>query len=222
MNILVIAPHPDDETLGCGGTILKYKDKGHRLYWLILTRMSESVGFSAAAIRRRRRQIRSVSRAYGFRKIYELDFEATRLDEYPLAGVVRKISEVVNEVEPAIVFLPNRSDIHSDHRQAFSAGISCTKSFRYPFIKKILMYEVPSETDAVPAANKKGFCPNAFVDISSYMKKKISIMKIYKGELQKRPLPRSARAIEALAALRGAVVGCDFAESFTVIRDLML
>ena len=113
----------------------------------------------------------------------------------------------------------NRSDVHSDHRIAFQAIYSCTKSFRKPFIERILMYETLSETEFVPALSENVFIPNVFVDISNYMDKKLEIMQIYKSEIMEGNLPRSLNAIKMLAAFRGSRIGTDYAEAFMLLFE---
>ena len=132
--------------------------------------------------------------------------------------MVPKISDVFNEVKPEIVYCVNRSDAHSDHRITFDAVMACTKSFRYPFIKKVLMYECISETEFAPVLPEKVFSPNYYVDISEYFKGKLETMKSYKSELDDHPFPRSLKNIEALAIFRGASVGVEYAEAFQLLK----
>jgi LmbE family N-acetylglucosaminyl deacetylase len=96
--------------------------------------------------------------------------------------------------------------------------MACTKSFRYPFIKKVLMYECISETEFAPAFPEKAFVPNYFVDITEFFNKKIEIMKVFESEIAEHPFPRSLRNIEALATFRGATAGCEYAEAFQVVK----
>jgi LmbE family N-acetylglucosaminyl deacetylase len=133
---------------------------------------------------------------------------------------VDKISKIINDLKPNIVYLPFKSDVHSDHRTIFEAVYSCTKSFRYPFIKKIYMMETLSETEFAPSTKESNFIPNVFVDISAYIDKKIEIMRIYESELGNHPFPRNERNIKALATFRGATAGCDYAESFMLLREI--
>lgn len=218
--VLVIAVHPDDETLGCGGTLLKHKALGDEVHWLIATEMKSEDGFDEAVVSRRDKEIVDVANAYGFKSIHKLGLSAMKVDEYSVGDLVSRISGVFNHVMPDTVYLPFKSDIHSDHRAVFNAAYSCTKSFRYPFIKKILMIETPSETDFAPSTKEDSFVPNIFVDVSDYMEKKIKIMKIYESEVSVHPFPRSERCIEALAVLRGAAAGCVYAESFVLLKEI--
>lgn len=220
MKVLVIAVHPDDETLGCGGTILKHVDKGDDVNWLILTDVSESLGFSKEFCKKRKHQVKCVSSKYNFERIYELGLPATKLHDIDFSDLISKISSVINEVKPEIVYMVNRSDIHTDHQIAAKAIISCTKSFRYPFIKRILMYECISETEIAPTLPENVFVSNVFSDITEYIDEKIEIMNIYKSEVQEVPMPRSIENIKALARFRGSTVNVEYAEAFMLIRDL--
>ena len=122
------------------------------------------------------------------------------------------------EVKPEVIYSLNRSDAHSDHRYLSDAVMSCTKSFRYPFIKKVLMYECISETEFAPAFFEKVFIPNYFVDITKYIDKKLEIMRIFESELGEPPFPRSLENIKALARFRGSSIGFHFAEAFQVVK----
>ncbi|QZY54307.1 PIG-L deacetylase family protein [Crassaminicella profunda] len=219
MKILVVSVHPDDETLGCGGTILKHNRLGDELYWLILTRCDESLGFKKDFIKKRKLQIQKVSKEYGFKKVYELDFLTTKLHNVDFSKLIDKISNVINEIKPEIIYMNNRSDIHTDHQVAAKSIMSCTKSFRYPFIKKILMYECISETEIAPSLPENIFIPNVFSDITDFIDKKIEIMSMYESEVQNPPLPRSLENIKALARYRGASCGVNYAEAFMLIRE---
>ncbi len=220
MNIVVFSTHPDDETLGCGGTLLKSKDNGEILYWIICTRIYEEFGYSRNFIAKRDKEINNVSMQYGFEKIFELDVPTTKLDSFPRDILVDKISKIFDDIKPNIVFLPHRGDVHSDHRIVFDAGYSCTKSFRHKSIKKILMMETLSETEFAPALEECSFIPNYYVDISKYLDEKIKIMKLYKSEIKRHPFPRSERNIKSLASFRGASAGCKAAESFVLLKEI--
>ncbi len=220
MKVLVMSVHPDDETLGCGGTLLKHKMEGDEIFWLIATDMKVKDGFSKEKIAARDKEIETVSLKYNFRKTVRLGFPASKLDKMPVADLVDKISRVFNMIKPEIIYLPFRHDIHSDHRVFFEAAYSCTKSFRQSSIKRILMMEVISETEFAPALKARIFVPNHFVDITETIKNKIDIMKIYKSELKKHPFPRSIKNIRALATFRGAAIGAKYAEAFMVLKQV--
>ncbi len=217
---LIIAVHPDDETLGCGGTLLKHKANGDKIHWLIVTNIKESDGFQKDLVTRRNNEINKVSKMYAFDSVHKLGLSTMTVDEYSMSELIRKISKVINEVKPNIIYLPFKSDVHSDHRHVFDASYSCTKSFRYPFIKKIYMVETLSETEFAPSTKEDSFIPNVFVDISNFMDKKLEIMRVFKSEMGEHPFPRSERNLLALATLRGATAGCDYAESFVLLKEV--
>ena len=214
--ILVVAVHPDDETLGCGGTLLKHKANGDEIYWLIITGLDDR--FDEKIIKKREEEIIKVSKMYNFDDIYKLDFPTMKVDELSMSELISKISKVFNQVQPNIIYLPFKNDVHSDHRKVFEATYSCTKTFRYNFIQKIYMMETLSETDFADITYN--FIPNVFVDITNFFDKKIQIMKIYKSELGEHPFPRSIETIEALSKIRGAQAGCKFAESFMLLKEI--
>mgnify|MGYP001796507939 CR=1 FL=1 len=140
------------------------------------------------------------------------------LDSNSVLTMIPKISNIFNAIQPEVVYVMNRSDAHSDHRYTFQAVLACTKSFRYSFIKKVLMYECISETEFAPALPENVFIPNYFVDVTDHFKKKLETMKIYASELGEHPFPRSLRNMEALAVFRGASIGVEYAEAFQLIK----
>jgi N-acetylglucosamine malate deacetylase 1 len=219
--VLVVAPHPDDETLGCGGTLLRHRAQGDQIHWLIVTDMSVGQGYSSEQVLARGREIETVRAAYGFSSTTNLKLPAAALDTIPMAQLVRGIAETLERIQPATLFVPFSGDIHTDHRITFSAVISASKWFRARSIKKILTYEVLSETDAAIAIDAPGFRPNVFVDVSKTLDDKIRIMKLYGGELGEFPFPRSEKAIRALACVRGAAAGLEAAESFVLLKEIV-
>jgi N-acetylglucosamine malate deacetylase 1 len=216
--IIVIAAHPDDEILGAGGTLLKHKHNGDLLSWLIVTKVSEEHGFSKQRVLTRQNEIEKVKKMAGFSSIYQLNYPTMSLNSESVNKMIPEISSIFLEFEPEIIYVMNRSDAHSDHRYTFDAVVACTKSFRYPFIKKVLMYECISETEFAPPLPEKAFIPNYFVDISDFFDKKIEIMQVYESEMGEHPFPRSIENIKSLAVFRGASVGVKYAESFQIVK----
>lgn len=219
--ILVIAVHPDDETLSCGGTLLKFKEEGAELSWLIVTNVHENKGWDSAFVEKRQVEIDEVSKLYGFENTYKLDYPTTELDQVHMNELVGRISEVINKLEPDTIILPNRSDVHSDHDVAFRAAYSCTKNFRYPFIKNIMMGETLSETEFAPSLSENAFVPNVFVDITKFFDQKLKIMAIYESEVMEEWQPRSLSSIESLARYRGSRIGKKYAEAFTLLVNIL-
>ena len=218
MKILVVAPHPDDETLGVGGTILRYKSEGHSVAWLIVTNIQQEHGFIEERVNKRASEINKVTEFFNFDEVFKLEFPTTKLDMLPIRNIVEKFSEIINNFCPDEIFVPHLGDIHTDHKVVHNAVLSCTKWFRYPFIKKILAYETISETEFGLDANQN-FSPNVFIDISKYLDKKISAMKIYSSEIGEFPFPRSRETIESLARIRGSSSGFMAAEAFQLLRE---
>lgn len=215
---LVVAPHPDDEVLGVGGTLLRRKAEGVNVAWLIVTDISVQSGWSEAKVKQRADEVKRVSELFGFDEVFTLNFPTTRLDCVPMSDLVAGISEVFKSFEPEEVFVPHPSDVHTDHRMVFDAAASCTKWFRYPSVKRVLAYETLSETDFGLGTNQ-GFRPNVFVDIEPFIDDKLRAMDIYASELGVFPFPRSHETIKALAALRGAASGFKAAEAFELLRE---
>lgn len=217
--VLVVAVHPDDETLACGGTLLKHRHSGDKIFWLIVTSMSPGKCCSQAQLSKRDGQIAKVANLYKFSGVYRLNFPAAELCRVNHGLLVRDIASIFNQVKPSVVYLPFKNDIHSDHRIVFDAAYNCTKTFRYPWIKKVLAVETISETECAFCHGKAVFKPDVFSDISGFLEKKIEIMKVYKGEMHKHPFPRSAKNIEALATFRGSMAGYKYAEAFMLLKE---
>ncbi len=219
-DILVVAPHPDDETFGCGGTLLKACDAGNRVHWLILTEMTESAGYSAERITTREREIEAVSEAFGFQSIHRLGYETAALDIAPVGEVVKRISDIVSEVQPSDVYLPFPGDAHTDHKISFDAALSCTKWFRAPSIRRVLAYETLSETDIVRRPGGLDFIPSLYENITDWSAKKRSIIELYGEEVGEAPFPRSLEIVDAKEKVRGAEAGYAAAEAFMLLKEV--
>lgn len=220
-SILVVAPHADDETLGCGGTILRFRAQGYKVHWLLVTGMSEHSGFSKARIESRKKEIDTVANFYDFNSVHELNYPPAGLDTLSKGSIVASISAVVNEIRPEMVFTPYRNDAHSDHEVVFDSVMSAVKSFRTPFVKKVLAYETLSETDFGMKPEDGGFKANVFIDIQDYLDRKISILEVFESEIGEFPFPRSRKALTSLAYLRGAQCNAEAAEAFMLIKEII-
>ncbi len=218
MKTLVVAPHPDDELLGCGGTILRRKTEGFKLGWLIVTGISEEFGWLQDRVIQRDDEIAKVATGLGIDQVFNLRLPTTKLDTIPMSELIQHLSQVFNEFEPEEVMVPHRGDVHSDHRIVFDAASACCKSFRYPSVRRILSYETLSETE-LGLDPQAGFYPNVFFDISNFLEQKIELLKIYQSELNTFPFPRSEDAVRALAKYRGASAGFLAAEAFQLLKE---
>ncbi len=217
--VLVVSAHPDDETLGAGGTLLKFKKQGDKIFWLNFTNKAVESGYSIKDVKRRMGEIAEVNKVYSFDGFFDFGLKPAYLSKYPRNVLIERTKLVLAEIKPSVVILPFKHDAHSDHRIVFDTVYSCTKVFRAPFIKEILMMEILSETEF--SRSDKGFVPNYFVDISGFLDKKIKIMKNYKDEIGKHPFPRNALNMRSLAVFRGATARCQFAESFVLLKKIL-
>mgnify|MGYP001488737733 CR=1 FL=1 len=217
--VLVVAPHPDDETLGCAGTLLRHRFADDEIHWLIVTAMQEQHSFTRESVRARDLEISEVDSAFGFKSVTRLDHPTARLDQVGLATLIQQIQETLERVSPNILYLPFPGDAHSDHRIVFNAAAACTKWFRNPSIDRTLAYETPSETDFSVHPTNAVFRPTVFIDISPYLETKIQIMRLYATEMGVFPFPRSDENIRSLAMHRGAQSGFRAAEAFALIKE---
>lgn len=220
--IVIVSPHPDDEILGVGGTMLRHIKQGDEIFWLIITNITKEQGYSDTKILERQNEIKQVADYLKIKDVIKLDYPTATLTSSDLLTLLPQITNFFKTIEPEIIYCPNRSDAHSDHRIVFSAVMACTKSFRFPYIREILMYECISETEFAPALLENAFQPNCFVDISNEISEKLKLINIFNSEVGLHPFPRSEKNIRALATFRGATMGVEYAEAFQLIKSLRI
>jgi LmbE family N-acetylglucosaminyl deacetylase len=213
--ILVFTPHPDDETLGAGGFLLKKKAEGYQLIWLILTNVKEEYGWSGERVVVRNQEISIVKDLYPFDLVFNLELKPTGLDTYSSTELMSLVEPILKELQPEIVLIPSANDPHTDHQVAHRLAISVTKKFRNPWIKMILEMEILSESNF---SEVESISPNYFVDISDFLERKIEILETFSSELGDHPFPRSIESVRALAILRGTQAGCNYAEAFKIVK----
>ena len=220
MNVLAICAHPDDETLGCGGTLLKHRESGDAIHWIIATVCHEPQ-WSASVIDRKAEEVEQVAAAYGARRV-KLGLPNARLDTIPVGDLMKPIEICIDEIHPEVVYVVSGGDIHTDHLAVFNASMSVLKPFymKRRGIRRVLGYETLSSTDAAPPRAERAFVPNVFSDISPFIDRKLGVMTLYETEVQPEPMPRSASAIRALARFRGSTISAEYAEAFTLIREV--
>lgn len=218
MKTLVVAPHPDDEVLGVGGTLLRRKSEGASTGWLIMTGIEGQANWSNEQVTARKNEIERITELFDFDAVYQLGFASTKLEDVPKNELVSAVANVFREFEPEEVFVPHPHDVHSDHRATFNVVASCTKWFRNPSIKRVLAYETLSETEFSLSPGGL-FQPNVYVNIEAQLQDKLKAMRVYSSELGEFPFPRSLEAISALATLRGATSGYHAAEAFELLRE---
>lgn len=219
MNVLVIAPHPDDEILGVGGTIAKRVADGHDVYVCVVTKGYDPL-FSEELVVQARMECKSADKLLGVKDSIFLDFPAAMLEEIPRYKLNDGILSVVKKVKPDEVYIPHRGDMQLDHKMIVDAAMVALRPKYEHIVRRIYAYETLSETgwDIPNAMND--FIPTVYEDISSTLDKKISAMKIFESQLEEFPNARSIEAMEALAKYRGATVTLDAAEAFMLIREI--
>ncbi|MBU1726297.1 MAG: PIG-L family deacetylase [Candidatus Omnitrophica bacterium] len=201
MNILAIGAHPDDIEFGCGGTLIKYADKGHNVHLFVLTDGS----FGAAAQVRKKEQDDACA-FIGAKGIFWADYRDTELTV--TRDLITKIDEVINKVNPDIVFLNNPDDVHQDHRAASLAGISASR-----YIKEVLFFEVPTT---------ERFEPDIFVDINDVLDKKIRLLEIHSSQVHRTRVQNLTivESVRSCANFRGFQGRVKYAEGFKALRSL--
>jgi LmbE family N-acetylglucosaminyl deacetylase len=213
---LVIAAHPDDETLGCGGAILRAIDRqGTNVQWLILTKYYDENE------EQRSEQVAAVEKAYGtYFQLYNWwELPSGELFYGNISYMMRKINDAIVELKPQAVFVPFYGDVHTDHYLVYRAITSVLKPayMAYNGINQLYCYETPSSTEG---GTIHTFCPDTYIDISPYLKEKIEIAQLYKTEAS-HPL-RTKKGLTALASYRGATIGVNAAEAFKLVRRVVI
>lgn len=219
MKILVIAPHADDEVLGCGGIISKYASKGNDVYVAIITKACEPL-FSKKDDEIDKKESNAVHKFLGVQETIYLDFPAAMLESVPRHELNAAISKLINKVKPDEVYIPHRGDMHLDHKMIVDACMVGLRPRGKNKVSRIYAYETLSETEWDIPNTVNAFIPNVYVDISKHLDKKIKAMKLYKSQICKYPDPRSDQGIKALAMLRGSTVSKEYAEAFMLIREI--
>ncbi len=215
--ILIIAAHPDDEILGCGGTIAKMKNKNN----IQIIFMTNGVGARGAnrikEIKKRKKASIKLFNFLNLPKPTFYNFPDNQMDKVPLLKIIKKIENKIKIFRPKTVITHYSNCLNIDHRITFEAVTTACRPINNLSVKKILSFEVPSSTDWALFKGKK-FEPNYYVDISNHIKDKLEFIKFYKDELRKYPHSRSIQSIKSLASFRGVSCGVKFAEGFYLNR----
>ena len=219
--LLVIAPHPDDEVLGSGATIARYAADGTEVCVCIVTRGDPSM-FDESSVVRVRREATDAHRLLGVSKTIFLEgFPAALLDTVPHSRLNAALGDVVEDVDPDVVFVPHPGDLHRDRRLVFeSSWVALRPSLGSP-PRSVYGYETLSETDRMAPHWGPAFEPNTFIDISPFLERKLEAMEVYASQLREFPHPRSLEAIRALAVTRAVAAGVQAAEAFMLIRTVL-
>lgn len=220
MRVLVISAHPDDETIGVGGTLLRYVAEGHEVFWCIVTQ-GYSPPWTPKSLEAAQIQINSVSQMMGFKQVFRLGFPTVKLNTVSYIELSSALQKVVDEVKPEVVYTTPRHDINQDHRIVFDCTLVATRPLPGCSVRRLLSYEISPTTRFGLPSGGESFTPNVYVDISDFLEKKIQIMSLYETELREYPHPRSLDGLRLLAQERGFGVGLRAAECFELIRELM-
>jgi len=224
--ILIVAAHPDDEILGCGGSMAKWVKDGHEVHVLILAEGSTSRDKIRDRANHEKELTHLASSAreagdiIGINSLKLLDYPDNRMDSVDLLDVVKTIESFVEKIQPNIVVTHHSGDLNIDHRIVFQGVITACRPQPGHSVKCILSFEVPSGTEWQSPIAGSSFLPNWFEDISQTLKLKIKALEAYKSEMRKWPHARSLKAVDHLAKWRGATVSYEAAEAFMLIRKL--
>ena len=217
MRILVVAPHPDDETLGVGGTIAKYTAQGDDVFVLTVSGHLPPL-YTRDDYEKTVIEARNAFNVLGVSKFHFLEIPATMIGELPLHEVNGMISKIVNEFNPQIVFCPY-PDRHIDHRLVFDSVMVATRPVGIgKDIEIVAAFETLSETHWNAPHIEPNFTPNWVVDISEYFEKKLDALKCYESQISDSQGARSIQAVESLARFRGTQSGFGFGEGFHLVR----
>jgi LmbE family N-acetylglucosaminyl deacetylase len=217
---LVIAPHPDDEVLGAGGTIARLVGSGQDVVVAIVT-TGQPPDFAAEDVARVQRETESAHKLLGVRETVWLGLPAARLAETPRHQLNAALRKLVVDVRPHTIFTPFLGDIHIDHQLVFEATMVASRPHQSEFPARILAYETLSETNWNAPLLTPAFIPNVFIDITATLELKLQAMQRFGSQLREAPHERSLNALRALATLRGATVHCPAAEAFVLVRDFI-
>ncbi len=217
--ILVIAPHPDDETLGCGGVISRFAQEGADVFICIVSNHDAPL-YTEEHRETTKREARQAHALMGVKETIFLDYAAVTLKELPVYELNGSIDRVVKDVRPDIVFLPHAGDMHIDHQLVAQAAMVAVRPLASCSVKEVLAYETLSETEWNAPRAEHAFMPNCFINITGYLDKKLTAMQCFKSQVYEPPHPRSLEALANLAQLRGSTISVNSAEAFMLLRSL--
>lgn len=223
--ILVVAAHPDDEVLGCAGTIARLTKEGHQAHILILgegitSRYENRSQSEEKLVHQLQNHARSVGKLLGAQSVHFERFPDNRFDELPLLEIVKRVEKHVARVRPDVIFTHHPGDLNVDHRASFQAVLTASRPVNGCPVRDLYAFEVASSTEWAFQQVQPVFRPNVFVDITATVNKKIQGMRLYKGEVRSFPHPRSPEALRTVARRWGTVVGLQYAEAFELVRSI--
>ena len=222
---LVIAAHPDDEVLGCGGTIAKLASRGEEVHILILaTGLTSRVGFdlekSPDALKTHLERTRKAGALLGAKKVNFAGFPDQKMDTLPLLAITKRIEAEIESITPQTIFTHHGGDLNLDHVITFRATLTAARPMAGNMVRAVYAYEVPSSTEWAFQKFEPKFQPNLFHDIAETLPKKIKAMQIYESETREFPHPRSPEALEAVAKRWGSACGLKAAEALETVWEI--
>jgi len=218
--VLVIAPHPDDEVLGVGGTIARLASEGAEVHVVIAT-TGYPPAFDAALTQQGRREARCAHELLGVRETVFLPFPAAGLDTVPHSEMNAAFGEAMARVRPDALFVPFNGDIHRDHQRVFASALVAARPGGPHRPAAIYAYETLSETNWNAPYLTPGFAPNVFVEITEQLETKLEAMRRYASQVKPAPNERSVETLRALATLRGSTIAVAAAEAFVLVRQVL-
>lgn len=219
MRVLVVAPHPDDEIIGVGGTIAKRVKSGDEVYVCVVTKGIKPL-FEKDFVEQGRNECRTADKMLGVKETIFLDFPAVMLETVPRYELNAKISEIVQRINPEEVYIPHRGDMQIDHQMVVDAVMVAVRPRGNNYPKRVYAYETLSETGWNIPNTTNEFIPTVYEDITDTFEVKLKSMDVFQSQLAPFPAARSIGAIEALAKFRGATVSVEAAEAFGLIREV--
>jgi LmbE family N-acetylglucosaminyl deacetylase len=225
MNVLVVAAHPDDEVLGCGGTIARLASEGNTVHVAIFgegvtSRFSQRAHADPTLTVKLKAESRAAGNVLGVSEVAYLGLPDNRFDTVPLLVIVKHIEELIDRLVPEVVYTQHGGDLNLDHSLLFRATLTATRSLAGSPVREVLAYPVASSTEWAFQKFEPVFRPTVFVDISSYLEAKIGAMALYESEARKFPHPRSPEALRAIALQWGSVAGLEACEPFELVRSI--
>ena len=225
MKILIIAAHPDDEVLGCGGTIARLTNEKKNVYVAILgegitSRYGQREQADQKLIEELGNRSRQVSKLLGIKELFLFNLPDNRFDTVPLLDIIKIVEDLVNRLRPGIIYTHHAGDLNIDHAITHRAVLTATRPVENCPVKELYTFELPSSTEWAFSQFKPAFQPNVFVDISATLETKIQAMQIYESEIRHFPHPRSSQVLRAIAERWGSGVGLPAAEAFQLARSI--
>lgn len=219
MRVLVIAPHMDDEVLGCGGTIARHVDEGADVTVCVVANRAYAHRYDDRLIEREKSACEAARRCLGYQRLVYLGLPDEQLDAKQI-DVIVPIEGAVSEARPDIIYIPHRGDYHQDHRAISDAVRVVCRPYSGVRARTLRVYETTSSTGVVPAPHDWPFLPNLYVNVEATLERKVAAMKCYEEEGRPYPHPRSLEAIRVQAQRRGMEAGLAAAEAFVVLREI--